>query len=184
MVMWTLKAAIRVNNACKHLIAKHVNFFQYKTMIFLDSGSVTFFCWLKPGGPNTRYVLFIELYSIWNRWKDVCRTPWTWQQWLVHRPLLEVPSSVPWQVRKNCVVQTCFPLCYLQGWHLLQDKFATLRIETLTGGPAPVAGRVRHPLCRLKNPTVYITTWRLSSCKTGVYNVHLLINIMQYHEYG
>ena len=23
-------------------------------MIFLDSGSVTFFCWLKPGGPNTK----------------------------------------------------------------------------------------------------------------------------------
>ena len=28
----------------------------------------------------------------------------------------------------------------------------------------------------LKNPTVvYVTTCRLSSCKTGVYNVHLLI---------
>ena len=33
-----------------------------------------------------------------------------------------------------------------------------------------------HPLCRLKNPTVvYMITCRLSSCKTGVYNVHLLI---------
>ena len=42
MVIWTLKAAIRLNDACKYLIAKHVNFFQYKTMIFLDSGSVTF----------------------------------------------------------------------------------------------------------------------------------------------
>ena len=32
------------------------------------------------------------------------------------------------------------------------------------------------PLCKLKNPTiVYMITWRLSSCKTGVYNVRLLI---------
>ena len=31
-------------------------------------------------------------------------------------------------------------------------------------------------MCRLKNPTVvYMTTCSLSSCKTGVNNVHLLI---------
>ena len=31
-------------------------------------------------------------------------------------------------------------------------------------------------MCRLKNPTVvYMINCRLSSCKTGVYNVHLLI---------
>ena len=35
-----------------------------------------------------------------------------------------------------------------------------------------------HPLCRLKNPTVVcMITCRLSSCKTGVYNVRLLIII-------
>ena len=46
------------------------------------------------------------------------------------------------------------------------NKCAVLRIGTLTGGP----------LCRLKNPTVvYMITCRLSSCKTGVYNIHLLI---------
>ena len=33
-----------------------------------------------------------------------------------------------------------------------------------------------HPLCRLKTPTVvYMTACRLSFCKTGVYNVRLLI---------
>ena len=36
--------------------------------------------------------------------------------------------------------------------------------------------RKSHPLCRLKNPTVvYMITYRLSFCKTGVYNVCLLI---------
>ena len=57
------------------------------------------------------------------------------------------------------------------------NKCAVLRIGTLTGAPPPpppVQGD--SPLCRLKNPTVvYMTTCRLSSCKTGVYNVHLLI---------
>ena len=53
------------------------------------------------------------------------------------------------------------------------NKCAVLRIGTLTGGPSC---RKSHPLCRLTNPTVvYMTTCRLSSCKTGVYNVHLLI---------
>ena len=52
------------------------------------------------------------------------------------------------------------------------NKCPVLRIGTLTGGPLC---RESHPLCRLKNPTVvYMTTCRLSSCKTGVYNVHLL----------
>ena len=44
---------------------------------------------------------------------------------------------------------------------------------TLTGGPMC---RESHPLCRLKNPkVVYMITCRLSSCKTGVYNILLLI---------
>ena len=48
-----------------------------------------------------------------------------------------------------------------------------LRIGTLTGGPLC---RESHPLCRLKNPTVvYMITCRFSFCKTGVYNVRLLI---------
>ena len=53
------------------------------------------------------------------------------------------------------------------------NSCAVLRIGTLTGGPLC---KESLPLCRLKNPTVvYMTTCRLSSCKTGVYNVHLLI---------
>ena len=49
---------------------------------------------------------------------------------------------------------------------MILDKFLVLRIGALTG----VA------LCRLKNPTiVYMITCRLSFCKTGVYNVCLLI---------
>ena len=53
------------------------------------------------------------------------------------------------------------------------NKCAVLRIGTLTGDPLC---RESHPLCKLKNPTVvYMITCRLSSCKTGVYNVHLLI---------
>ena len=47
----------------------------------------------------------------------------------------------------------------------------------LTGGPC--AGS--YHLCRLKNPTVvYMITCRLSFCKTGMFNVHLLI----IHEKG
>ena len=53
------------------------------------------------------------------------------------------------------------------------NKCAVFRIGTLTGGPPC---RESHPLCRLKNTTVvYMITCRLSSCKTGVYNVCLLI---------
>ena len=53
------------------------------------------------------------------------------------------------------------------------NKCTVFRIGTLTEGPLC---RESHPLCRLKNPTVvYMTTCRLSSCKTGMYNVHLLI---------
>ena len=48
-----------------------------------------------------------------------------------------------------------------------------LRIGTLTGGPLC---KERYPMCRLKNPTVvYMITCRFSFCKTGVYNVRLLI---------
>ena len=53
------------------------------------------------------------------------------------------------------------------------NKCAVLRIGTLTGGPLC---RESHPMCWLKNPTVvYMITCRLSSCKTDVYNVRLLI---------
>ena len=53
------------------------------------------------------------------------------------------------------------------------NKCAVLWIATLTGGPLC---RESHPLCRLKKPTVvYMITCRFSSCKTGLYNVHLLI---------
>ena len=53
------------------------------------------------------------------------------------------------------------------------NKCAVLWIATNTGGPLC---RESRPLCRLKNPTVvYMITCRFSSCKTGAYNVHLLI---------
>ena len=56
---------------------------------------------------------------------------------------------------------------------LTLDKCAVIRIGTLTGGPMC---RESHPLCRLKNPKlVYMITCRLSSCKTGVYSLRLLI---------
>ena len=64
----------------------------------------------------------------------------------------------------------------LEAWNFRFSKlryYTILRIGTLTGGPLC---RESHPLCRLKNPTVvYMITCRLSSCKTDVYNVYLLI---------
>ena len=55
---------------------------------------------------------------------------------------------------------------------MTRNKCAILRIGTLTWDLC----RESHPLCRLKNPTVvYMITCMLSSCKTGVHNVHLLI---------
>ena len=48
-----------------------------------------------------------------------------------------------------------------------------LRIGTLIEDPLC---RESRPMCRLKNPTVvYMITCRFSFCKTGVYNVYLLI---------
>ena len=68
-------------------------------------------------------------------------------------------------IRQNRCVQ-CTPAHYPRE---------ILRIGTLTGGPLC---RESHPLCRLKNPTLfYMITCRLSFCKTGVYNVCLLIII-------
>ena len=56
------------------------------------------------------------------------------------------------------------------------NKCAVLRIGTLTGGALCREGE--SPMCRLKNRTVvYMITCRLSSCKTGVYNVRLLITL-------
>ena len=55
------------------------------------------------------------------------------------------------------------------------NKCAVYRIGTLTGGPLC---RESHPLGRVKNPTVVdMIICRLSSCKTGVYNVRLLITL-------
>ena len=53
------------------------------------------------------------------------------------------------------------------------NNCAVLWIGTLIGGPLC---RESNTLCRLKIPTVVcMITCRLSSCKTGVYNVRLLI---------
>ena len=56
------------------------------------------------------------------------------------------------------------------------DNCAVLRIVTLTGDPFC---RLSLHLCRLKNPTVvYMITYRLSSCKSGVYNAHNTVERM------
>ena len=53
------------------------------------------------------------------------------------------------------------------------NKCTVIWIAMLIGG---LLCRESHPLCRLKNPTVvHMITCRVSSCKIGVYNVHLLI---------
>ena len=76
------------------------------------------------------------------------------------------------------------PQCKAFTGALHQDKSPVPRYSPclqmtgpLTG--APCAGS--HHLCRLKNPIiVYMITCRLSSCKAGMFNVHLLI----IHENG
>ena len=90
--------------------------------------------------------------------------------WLAHWPLvLEVMGSIPAAGKGKFRCPNMLSLVSFA------EKCAVLRIGSLTGGPLC---RESHPLCRLKNPTVvYMTTCRLSSCKTGVYNVpvHLFI---------
>ena len=85
--------------------------------------------------------------------------------------MLEVMSSIPAAGEEKLRCPNMFSLVSFAGMTL--DKFAVLRIGTLTGGPLC---RESHPMCRLKNPTVInmITCW-LSSCKTGVYNERLVI---------
>ena len=62
---------------------------------------------------------------------------------------------------------------FLSVFYRDDNKCVVLWVAMLTGGPLC---RESHPLCRLQNPTVvYLITCRVSSCKTGVYNVHLLI---------
>ena len=92
--------------------------------------------------------------------------------WLVHWPLeLEVMGSIPAAGEENFRCPNMFSLVSFAGMTL--KRCAVLRIGTLTEGPLC---RESHPLCRLKNPTVvYMITCRLSSCKTGMYKVRLLI---------
>ena len=80
-------------------------------------------------------------------------------------------GSIPTAGEENFRCPDMLSLVSFAGMTL--NKYAVLRIRMLTGGPLCMWG---HPLCRLKKTTVvYMTTCRLSSCKTGVYNVHLLI---------
>ena len=90
----------------------------------------------------------------------------------MHWPLvLEVMDSISAAGEETFRCPNMLSLVSFAGMTL--NKCAFLRIETLTGGPLCREG---HPLCRLKNPTVvYMITCRLSSCKTGVYNVQLPI---------
>ena len=102
------------------------------------------------------------------------------------RPLKYVqPSPKRWGIRKGrkdffffFFFHLSYPSCWLGRKTSTQtntklNKCAVLRIVTLTGGPLC---RENHPLCRLKNPTVvYMTSCRLSSWKTDVHTVHLLI---------
>ena len=70
--------------------------------------------------------------------------------------------TVAFNLQNQCV--QCMPAHYPRE---------ILRIGTLTEDPLC---KESHPMCRLKNPTVvYMITCRLSFCKTGVYNVCLLI---------
>ena len=79
--------------------------------------------------------------------------------------------SIPAAGEEKFRCPNIFSLVSFAGMTL--DKCAVLRIGTVTGAPLVQAS---HHLCRLKNPTVfYMITCRLSSCKTGVYNVRLLI---------
>ena len=91
---------------------------------------------------------------------------------LAHWPLvLEVMGSIPAAGEETFRFPNMLSLVSFAG--MILNKRAVLRIGMLTGGPLC---RDSHPLCRLKNPTVVnMSTCRLSSCKTGVYNVHLLI---------
>ena len=78
-------------------------------------------------------------------------------------------GSIPAAGEENC--PNMLSLVSFAGMTL--NKCAVLQNRTLTGGPLC---RESHPLCWLKNPTVvYMITCRLSSCKTGLYNVRLLI---------
>ena len=92
--------------------------------------------------------------------------------WLVHWPLvLEVMGSIPAAGEEKFRCPNMLSSVSFAGMTL--NKCAVLRIGKLTGGPLC---RESHPLCRLKNPTVVcMITCRLSSCKTGVYNVRLFI---------
>ena len=89
--------------------------------------------------------------------------------------MLEVMGSIP--AAGEEIFRCPNMLSLVSFARMTRNKCAVLRIETLTGAPPPPPPcRKSHPLCRLKNPTVvYMTTCRVSSCKTGVYNVHLLI---------
>ena len=92
--------------------------------------------------------------------------------WLMHWPLvLEVMGLIPAAGGEK--FQCLNMLSLVSFARMTLDKFAILWIGMLIGG---ALCRESRPLCRLKNPTVvYMITCRLSSCKTGVYNVHLLI---------
>ena len=85
--------------------------------------------------------------------------------------MLEDMDSIPAAGEEKCRCLNMFFLVSFAGMTL--NKCAVLRIGKLAGGPLC---RQSHPLCRLKNPTVvYMINCRLSTCKTGVYNVHLLL---------
>ena len=81
------------------------------------------------------------------------------------RPMCRLKNPAVAFILQNRCVQ-CTPAHYPRD---------ILRIGTLTRDSLR---RESDTLCRLKNPTVvYMITCRLSFCKTGVYNVHLLIII-------
>ena len=92
--------------------------------------------------------------------------------------MLDVMGSIPAAGEEKFRCPNMLSLVSFAG--MILNKCAVLRIGTFTGGPlcreSRTLCRESHPLCRLKNHTVeYMTTCRLSSCKTGVYTVHLLI---------
>ena len=85
--------------------------------------------------------------------------------------VLEVMGSIPAAGEEKFRCPNILSLVLFAGITL--NTCAVLWIGTLTGGPLCWES---HPLCRLKNSTVvYTITCRLSFCKTGVYNVCMLI---------
>ena len=100
------------------------------------------------------------------------------KNWLY--PALEYGGSLAFKARGHEFdppQQTRKMLSLVSFTGMTLSKCAILRIRTLTRGPLCRESQC-HPVCKSRNPTVayfWLPYFKLSSCKTGVYNVRLLI---------